>query len=179
MSDCQYIDECANAGKSCFKCFDYSFFKPPKEKSRLKAKNTTRKLNTTKGGLQFEQDGANRYSKAVKNGQDAARRQPGSGAMAHALGDVITSEELTSAIAEFKERGSVTKSGAKSISIKKEWLDKLEEEAIAMKRDYYFLPFRYTGSDKDYLVIEYEMLMGYLETIHALLAENKKLRGES
>lgn len=179
MSDCPLYEECANAEKACFKCFNQALFKPKKQVSGLRAKNTTRKLNTKKGGLQFEQDGANRYSKAVKNGQDAARRQPGSGAMPHALGDVITSEELTSAIAEFKERGTVTKSGAKSISIKKEWLDKLEEEAAIMKREYYFLPFRYTGSDKDYLVIEYEMLMGYIETIHSLLEENKRLRGET
>lgn len=179
MADCKFDDECANSGKSCFKCFNYSFYKPHKEKSRLKVRNTSRKLDTKKGGLQFEQDGANRYSKAVESGRDAARRQPGSGAFAHALGDVISTEQLTASIAEFKERGSVTRSGAKTISIKKEWLDKLAEEAAIMNRDYYFLPFRYTGSDKDYLVIEYEMLMGYIETIHYLLEENKKLRGES
>ncbi|MBA4293841.1 hypothetical protein C0431_12835 [bacterium] len=178
MSDCDRYSECANAGKVCFKCYDFSLYKPPKQIQGLRAKNTSRKLKTTKGGMQFEQDGANRYSSAVRSGQDAARRQPGSGALAHALGDVITSEELTAAIAEFKERGSITKSGAKSISIKKEWLDKLEQEAARMNRDYYFLPFRFTGEDKDYLVIEYEMLMGYIETIHTLHEDNKRLRGE-
>lgn len=178
MEDCEHYNECSNAGTACFKCFNFNKFKPLKERSGLKAKSTTRNI-TTKKGLQWEQDGANRYSKAIRSGQDAARRQPGSGSIANMLGDVITSEQLTASIAEFKERGSVTKSGAKSISIKKEWLDKLADEAAVMNRDYYFLPFRYTGSDKDYLVIEYEMLMGYLETIHTLLAENERLRGNT
>lgn len=177
MQDCERFLECANADKACFKCFNFKKFEPLKQVSGLKAKSTSRSI-TTKKGLQFEQDGANRYTKAVRSGQDAARRQPGSGAMAHALGDVITSEELTAAIAEFKERSSTTKAGAKSISIKKEWLDKLADEAAVMDRDYYFLPFRYTGSKKDYLVMEYDMLMGYIETIHYLNEENKRLRGE-
>lgn len=115
--------------------------------------------------MQFEQDGMNSYNKAVFRGKEAARRQPNSGAMKGFLGDVITSEEITAAITEFKERSSKTSSGEKSISIQKKWLDKLKEEAFEMDRSYYFLPFRYTGSDTDYLVMEYDVLMGYVETI--------------
>lgn len=173
-TECPVASECANRDKSCYKCFNEAFFRPHKQKAGLRAKSTSRR-QTSKAGMQFEQDGMNSYNQAVFRGKDAARRQPNSGAIQGFLGDVITSEEWTAAITEFKERSSTTKAGEKSISIQKKWLDKLKEEAYEMDRDYYFLPFRYSGSDTDYLVIEYSMLMGYIETIAHLNEQNKAL----
>lgn len=176
--NCDVAEQCSNRDKSCFKCFNNQFFRPHKEKVGLRAKSSSRK-QTTKAGMQFEQDGMNAYNKAVFRGKDAARRQPNSGAMQGFLGDVITSEKLTAALTEFKERSSTTKSGEKSISIQKKWLDKLKEEAAEMNRDYYFLPFRYTGSDTDYVVMEYSMLMGYIETIAQLNEMVQSLQEEN
>ncbi|ARC67289.1 MULTISPECIES: hypothetical protein [Bacillus subtilis group] len=171
--DCTYQDECSNHEKSCFKCFNYNLYKPIKEKKGLNARSSTRKEK--KEGMDFENRGTRRYNQNVYKARDVARRQVASGALHFALGDMITEEELTAALAEFKERGSKDAKGHKQITIKKEWLDKLEEEAKQMRRSYYFLPFTFKGSDKDYVALDYEILLSYVQTIQALLEHNRLL----
>jgi hypothetical protein len=171
--DCVYEKECANVGKSCFKCFNYNMYKPPKERRGLQPKSANRK--EIKEGMEFEKRGTQRYNQAVRQARDVARRQLASGALHFALGDMITEEELTAALAEYKERGSVDAKGAKQITIKKEWLDKLEEEARQMGRDYYFLPFTFKGSNKDYVVLDYNIFLSYIQTIQSLLEQNRLL----
>lgn len=172
--ECVYEQECANVGKSCFKCFNYSMYKAPKVRQGLRAKSVPTK--EVKQGMDFENRGTKKYNHAVKAAKDAARRQIASGALSHALGDMITEEALTASLAEFKERGTVSARGEKQITIKKEWLDKLEWEAKQMNREYYFLPFTFKGSDKDYVAMDYEILLSYVQNIQALLEENRLLR---
>lgn len=174
--DCKYEDSCQNAGKSCFKCFDYSFYSEIKEKQGLRKRSLTN--SQKKEGISFENRGAKKYSQAVKHSKDAARRQIGSGAFGGMLGDVITEEELTSSISEFKERGGVDARGKKQITIKKEWLDKLKEEADHMHKDYYFLPFSFKGEDTDYVAMEYDILLSYIQTIQFLHERIKVLEGD-
>lgn len=171
--DCTYENECANAGKSCFKCFNYAMFKEIKARQGLKPKSDNKK--EVKEGMAFEQRGTKKYNHAVKEAKDIARRQLASGALHFALGDMITEEELTAALAEFKERGSVDSKGAKQITIKKEWLTKLQEESRQMGREYYFLPFTFKGSTEDYVAMEYDMLLRYIQTIQMLLEQNRLL----
>ncbi|MCY9186519.1 hypothetical protein [Bacillus halotolerans] len=171
--DCTYQNECSNYEKSCFKCFNYNLYKPIKERKGLSAKSSTRKEK--KEGMDFENRGTRRYNQNVHKAKDVARRQIASGALHFALGDMITEEELTAALAEFKERGSTDARGHKQITIKKEWLDKLEEEAKQMRRSYYFLPFTFKGSNKDYVALDYEILLSYIQTIQALLEHNRLL----
>lgn len=172
--DCIYENECANAPKSCFKCFNFSMYKAPKERRGLQPKSSTRK--EVKEGMDFENRGAKKYNQAVKKAKDVARRQIASGALSHALGDVITEEQLTASLAEYKERGTVSAKGEKQITIKREWLEKLEWEARQMNRDYYFLPFTFKGCDDDYVAMNYEILLSYVQTIQALLEENRLLK---
>lgn len=172
--DCIYEQECANVGKACFKCFDFSLYKAPKQVKGLQPKSTTKKEK--KEGMDFENRGTNAYNKVIRQSKDAARRQIASGALHFALGDMITEEELTASLSEFKERGSIDGKGAKSISIKKEWLDKLKEEARQMGKEYYFLPFSYKNSDTDYVALEYNILLSYIQTIQQLAEENRLLR---
>lgn len=169
---CNLFDECANANKSCFQCFNYKFYKAHKEKKGISSKSVPKK--EVKEGMDFENRGTKKYNNTVKFAKDAARRQLNSGALHFALGDMITEEELTASLSEFKERGSVNARGEKTISIKKEWLDKLKEEAKLMNRDYYFLPFSYKGSDTDYVAMEYDILLSYIQTIQ-MLAEQVRL----
>jgi hypothetical protein len=171
--DCIYENECANVGKSCFKCFDYKMFKATKEKKGLQPKSSNKK--EVKEGMEFENRGTRKYNHAVRQAKDVAKRQIASGALHFALGDMITEEELTASLSEFKERGSKDARGAKTISIKKEWLDKLEEEAKQMGKTYYFLPFTFKGSDKDYVALDYDILLSYIQTIQALLEQNRLL----
>jgi hypothetical protein len=174
--DCIYEMECSNAEKSCFKCFNYSLFKVHKEKKGLNAKSANRK--EVKEGMDFENRGTSRYNQVIKQSKDVARRQIASGALHFALGDMITEEELTASLAEFKERGSKDARGAKTISIKKEWLDKLEDEARQMGKTYYFLPFSFKGSNKDYVALDYDILLSYIQTIQALLEHNRLLAAQ-
>jgi hypothetical protein len=181
MEDCIYRHECGNAGKSCFKCFHYNMLKPIKEIKRLQPKSDRRKER--KEGMAFEKRGTKQYNQAVAAARAVARRQIASGALHFALGDMITEEELTAALAEFKERGSVDAKGNKQITIKKEWLDKLADEAREMGRDYYFLPFSFKGGDKDYVVLEYNILLSYIQTIQTLAEQvrllQKQLEGDT
>lgn len=173
---CNLLEECKQAGKQCHLCFNQSRFVPIKEK---KVYRYDPKKKSQKAGMDFENVGAAKYNQAVRHAKDAARRQPNSGAMAHALGDVITEEKLTAALTEFKERGSTTAKGEKTISIKKEWLEKLKWEASQMNREYYFLPFRYKNDDTEYVAMEYDILLSYIQTIQMLLERVRLLEMEN
>lgn len=172
--DCEYEQECANFGKSCNKCFNYNFFQGHKEKKGLKPKSDKRKEK--KEGMDFENRGTRKYNQNVRKAKDVARRTLASGALHFDLGDMVTEEELTASLAEFKERGSKDARGAKTITIKKEWLDKLKEEAKERGKEYYFLPFTFKGSDTDYVAMDYNILLSYIQTIQMLLEQNRLLR---
>jgi hypothetical protein len=173
--DCVYAAECANVNKSCFKCFNYSMYKPPKEvRQGLRQKSLNKK--EVKEGMDFENRGTRKYNQAIKGAKDVARRQIASGALAHALGDMITEEELTASLSEFKERGSTDAKGQKQITIKREWLEKLKWEASQMGKDYYFLPFTFKGSDTDYVAMDFDILLSYIQMIQALNEQVRILR---
>lgn len=174
MTNCPFIDECVNANKSCFKCFNYNMYAPIKQRQGLRPKSYKKKEK--KQGMDFENRGTRKYNRAVHQARDVARRTLASGALHFDLGDMITEEELTASLAEFKERGSVDAKGAKQITIKKEWLDQLAEEAKEMGKEYYFLPFSFKGSDKDYVAMEFDILLSYVQTIQVLLEQNRLLR---
>lgn len=172
---CSLITECKQAGKQCHICFNQAKFVPLKE---VKQYRYDPKKKSKKEGMAFENLGAAKYNQTVRKAKDVARRQLNSGAMAHALGDVITEESLTAALTEFKERGSTTAKGEKTISIKKEWLEKLKWEASQMNREYYFLPFRYKNDDTEYVAMEYDILLSYVQTIQTLLEQVRLLELE-
>lgn len=174
--ECIYESECSNLNKACFKCVDHNKYKPLKVRRGLAPKSANR--IEKKEGMDFEKRGAKAYNQSVKYARDVARQQVGSGAFGQLLGDVITEEELTASLAEFKERGSTSARGEKQITIKLEWLTKLKEEAKEMNKDFFFLPFSFKSHDTDYVAMEYNMLLKYIETIQILLEQNKLLRGQ-
>lgn len=176
MSECKLKNSCANFGKSCYKCFDYNMFSRKKERVGLRPKSLTNKQK--KEGMDFENRGTRKYNQAIAISKDIARRQIASGSLSFALGDMITEEELTASLAEFKERGSVDSRGRKQITIKKEWLDKLKQEAKDMGKNYYFLPFTFKDSDTDYVAMEFDILLSYIQTIQVLNEQLKLLKGE-
>lgn len=167
MNTCPLFNDCANANKACFKCFDYGRFQAKKEVKSLQNKSLHRKEK--KLGMDFENRGINAYNKTITRSKEMASKQINSGAFSFALGDMITEDKLTAALAEFKERAQTSSSGQKQITIKKEWLDKLKWEAGQMQRDYYFLPFSFSGSNQDYVAMEYDLLLSYVQTIQMLL----------
>ena len=77
-------------------------------------------------------------------------------------GDGVTSDLMQ----EMKERNNTLKGGKKSISIQKEWLDKLRKESYEAGKSYYVLAFTF-GEDehKIYGAMDYETVMGMYEDI--------------
>ena len=86
---------------------------------------------------------------------------PNSGATPFIKGDVGTEQFLIEAKTCTKEQ--------QSFSIKKEWLDKLKEEAFAMGKPYYALAFTFDGSARklnNYYIINeatFKVLIAMLE----------------
>ena len=101
-----------------------------------------------------------------------AKRQPNSGAMWHAKGD-ITFEH---ALMEVKERGTVNSRGQKTISIPKEWLDKQADEAFQEGKPFWYLAFAYKGSEDVYVIKPYDDEIEMVSELRRLQAENKTLR---
>ena len=79
-----------------------------------------------------------------------------SGATAFSKGDVRTGQFLIEAKTVTKEQ--------KSFTIKREWLDKNEEERFAMHKDYSALAFNF-GDDENYYVISEKLFVILLELL--------------
>lgn len=138
------------------------------------------KKHEKKMGMDFENRGTAKYNQRVRFAKDAARRQIASGAIKTMPGDMVTEEDLTAALAEFKERNSVDAHGEKQITIKRKWLEQLRKEAKEMNREYFFLPFRFKGDHTEYVTMEYDVLLSYVQTIQMLVQQinflKKKLK---
>jgi len=104
--------------------------------------------------------------------QPEAKRQPNSGAMWYAKGDVL----LDHALMEVKERGSKNARGEKTISVPKEWLTKQADEAFQERRDFWYLGFAYKNDDEIYLIKPYDHEIELIKELRRLDAENKELK---
>ena len=77
------------------------------------------------------------------------KRQPNSGATMFAKGDVTTEDFLI----ECKTKTSPSE----SISIKKEWIEKNEKEALFIGKPYCAIAFNFGPNEKNYYVINEEL----------------------
>lgn len=114
----------------------------------------------------------NPESKVVINKTPEAKRQPNSGAMWHAKGDI----SLEHALMEVKERGTKNGRGQKVISIEKDWLDKQEEESLLQGKEFWYLAFAYKGSDDVYIIKPYDQELEMVAELRKLQKENELLR---
>ena len=108
-------------------------------------------MNTRK----YSKNQENRVAKAVKGS-----RQSNSGATPFFKGDVITDHFLLECKTAVTEKGS--------ISIKSEWLKKLEQEAFAMRKPHYALAFNFGGlsnNENFYIINEkaFKLLLQLME----------------
>lgn len=104
--------------------------------------------------------------------EEEAKRQPNSGAMWYAKGDI----SLEHALVEVKERGTVNSRGEKTISIPKLWLDKQAEEAFIEGKEFWYLAFAYKGSDDVYVIKPYDDEIEMVAYIRKLQQENELLK---
>lgn len=85
-----------------------------------------------------------------------------SGATSFFKGDVRTDHLLVECKTSTKE--------VKSVSIKKEWLEKLNEERFAMGKQYSVLAFDF-GDGKDYFIIDKRLMSILLDTLEKYYGE--------
>lgn len=145
---CPHYKECVN-NSHCMNCDGELLYKPSKKEH----KETRQKRK----GQKTEKKAVNSLNKTIKKKIEKAYNKnkqkltPNSGA-GHIKGDSIASD----LILEMKERNKVLKGGNKSISIQKEWLDKLRKEASGK---YYSLVFSFGENEEDlYAIIDYNTL---------------------
>lgn len=103
-----------------------------------------------------------------------AKRQPNSGAMWFAKGDIITSHALM----EVKERGTVNGRGEKTITIPKEWLEKQEKEAFMENKPFWYVPFAYKNSEEIYVIKSFDHEIEMVKHIRELEKELEELKKE-
>lgn len=141
-----------------------------KKEEERKASGSTRKK---KEGMDFEKKVAKKYNQKLSGstGTGNANRRPGSGSIWSMPGDIITKGELI----ECKERGSVTASGEKTISIPKSHLEKVKNEAFYAGKDIWYYIFSYKGSNEIYLLKDYNDELFMIEQIESLKARIKEL----
>lgn len=91
----------------------------------------------------------------------SSRLQPNSGATLFKKGDVANTNWLFEAKTCMKEQ--------ESFSIKKEWLDKLKQEAFAMNKEFYALVFNFgITNEANYYVLDEKIFKQILSLLEEL-----------
>ena len=172
------MNEICESNAMCYLCDGKRLYKRPKWMDRKEKEDERKKTRTPKKkkeGMDFEKRVAKRYNQAAANND--ARRTPNSGAIWSMPGDIVTARELM----ECKERGSTTARGEKTISIPKEHLDKVKEEAFLAKKSIWYYIFGYKNTHEIYLVKDYDDELGMIQQIASLkerIIELENLKGE-
>lgn len=100
-----------------------------------------------------------KYSKIQERRVSKANQgkvQPNSGATMFAKGDVVTKRFLIECKTRIGEQSSIT--------LKKEWFDKNQEEAFAMNKDYSAIAFSF-GGKKNYYAIDEKLFQILRKTL--------------
>lgn len=155
-----YID-CLNLGEKCYLCSTKGLhYKQPKEIKR--GLNKSAPKVTKRGGSQFEFNN-NKANNNLLSGV-TSRQTPNSGA-----GQIKGDEQICGIInimEELKEQNKLTSKGVKTFTIQKEWLEKLEQEAKAENKEFWYLKFIFSGNDKDvYCILNSDMVMSMVYTM--------------
>lgn len=99
--------------------------------------------NTRKTAIPTRRASARQEKKVAR--QLGGKVQPNSGATDYYKGDVITEDMLIECKTVMKPQ--------KTVSLKKEWFDKNEQERFAAKKDYCALVFDYGDNEEQYIAM--------------------------
>lgn len=177
MADCRYFYDCKNNDK-CYRCSSFSLHRPLKKKKRFNKKksftNTNASLRDENSWENLEQEVANSLNEIPTI--EETRRSIRSGAFDIEKEDVV--DWLL--FIECKERkGNELKGrGAKSFSIKKEWLTTAKQQAEKDSKPM-TLPFRFKGDDMIYTIMDFQDLSELNGIIKRYHMRNKKLEKEN
>ena len=167
--DCMHENRCLNSAK-CYRCFGESLLKLPEDKQRLKHKKTVVHNHKTAQADNSWEDLEDQV--ALKLNQvptmKEARRSRASGALWFEKGDIVDSLLHP----ECKERkGNELKTGDKSMSIRRDWLEKAKEE-IKHSDKKMCLPFRFKGDDSVYVIMDFEDVAELAQFAKAYMQDN-------
>lgn len=168
---CEYKTRCLNNDK-CGRCFNKTLLKLPEDKWKKKNNKNNNRFNKTKcddkdSWKDLEQEVANKLNRVPT--MEEARRTRRSGALWYEQGDI----KDTLLHPECKERkGNELKSGEKSMSIKKEWLEKAKEECRFNQKTM-VLPFRFKNDDNIYAIMEFEDISELITMMKAYMLDNE------
>lgn len=173
MVNCDYEDSCQNNGNKCLRCSDHNLYKckwknkGQRKTAALISTNNTKQQSADNSWEDLEQqvaDALNNIPTMVE-----ARRSIASGALWFEKGDIVD----TILHPECKERkGKELKSGEKSISIKREWLEKARKECKDTDKTM-CLPFRFKGDDNIYCIFRNDDIVSLVTTMKAFIMDNE------
>lgn len=151
---CPHYKVCKNNIR-CMDCDGESLYLSEK-------KEPPKKTGLGRKGVKTEKKAVKKTNDHVKKSIERAYKKratnltPNSGA-GSVKGDALSYDLMQ----EMKERNHELKGGNKSISIQKEWLEKLEREAYQAGKPYYILPFTFGEDEKKiYTILDYDVVMG-------------------
>lgn len=168
---CAYESSCLN-NSNCYRCTNQNLLKIKGQKGQQKTAGLISQIDNKTAMADdswkdLEQQVANKLNNIPTIEQ--ARRSRMSGALPFETGDVVDSILHP----ECKERkGSELKSGEKSISIKKEWLEKAAEEC-RFKTQTMCLPFRFKGDSAIYCIFNNDDIADLITTMKAYILDNE------
>ena len=172
---CEYELRCLNQEK-CYRCFDHSLLKTKDEKKRSNPGRTkvfdAKKSKADDSWKTLEQDTADVLNKipTIKE----ARRSRASGALWFEKGDIV--DDILHP--EDKERtGRVLKSGDRSMSIQKSWLDKAKEEVRGSSK-IMCLPFGFKEDPSRYAIFDLDDIGTLITNTKAYMHDNEVQRIE-
>ena len=149
--DCEFENRCLNTSK-CFRCYGESLLKLPEDKY----KNSYKKTKVYDKKVADADNSWEDLEQTVADGLNAVptmkevKRSRGSGNQWFEKGDVL--DQILNL--ECKERTpNELQGGDRSLSVKKSWLTKAEDEAATEGR-ISALPFRFKNDDKVYIIME-------------------------
>lgn len=171
MNDsCPYVTRCLNTAQ-CYRCEHYHLLRLAEDKVRQK-----RRTRHPGGGAKqpawrrFEHEIARRLSSVPTVVEYESRRQPASGALPGRPGDVWDEVVLN----ESKLRNQHTTAGRTQHTVKREWLEKVAQEAGPGKVPLY--TFRFAGPSSVYAVVRFDDLLELIHEVKLLRAERANLQ---
>ena len=168
---CSYEKVCLNSDK-CYRCTDNRLLKIPNQKGQKKVADLIRRVdkktaNADNSWEDLEQQVADKLNN-VPTIQEA-RRSRASGALWFEKGDIVD----TILHPECKERkGNELKTGEKSMSIKKEWLEKAAKECQDTNKTM-CLPFRFKGDSNIYCIFKNDDIAELITTMKSYMIDNE------
>lgn len=168
---CEYENYCLNNTK-CFRCVDKNLLKMKGRKGQQKTASLfsihdNKTAQADDSWKDLEQQVANQLNNIPT--MQEARRSIASGAMWWEKGDIVD----TILHPECKERkGNELKSGEKSISIRREWLEKAADECKFEDKTM-CLPFRFKGDENIYCIFKNDDIVSLITTMKAYMLDNE------